>query len=130
MQQVFPSFRALPQAEQAARTEALGTFLAQGWGGGANRLRQHGLDVTNEVVSGVMPAAQRVTQAKRGGATFLVHVRQAVNDDARFQKIVLALGALYARSRPAGTTPSGTYAAVPPARPAAPPAPPPPAAAA
>jgi tetratricopeptide (TPR) repeat protein len=101
---LFPSLQALPPAEQAARTEALGVFLANGWNVGPARLRQIGFDLPPEVVSGLLPAAQRVAQAKRGGATFLVHLRQALNDDARFQRQVVTLGSLYARSRSKATS--------------------------
>jgi len=110
---VFPSFAGISHGDQATRAETLGIYLAQGWSAGAARMKQVGLDIPPEIVSSLAPPAQRVVQMRSGGATFLVHLRQALADDGRFQRLAVALGTLYARSRPPGqTTPSGAHQAV------------------
>ncbi len=110
---VFPSFAGISPGDQATRAETLGIYLAQGWSAGAARMKQVGLDVPPEIVNRLAPPAQRVVQMRSGGATFLVHLRQALGDDGRFQRLAVALGTLYARSRPPGqTTPSGAHQAV------------------
>jgi tetratricopeptide (TPR) repeat protein len=110
---VFPSLQQLPPAEQAARADALGLLLAQGWAVGAAGLKQRGLEVPENVVLALATVAPRVVQARRGGTTFLAHVRQGLGDDAAFQRLALALGTLFARTRtPAAGTASGRFPAV------------------
>ncbi len=125
--QVFPSFQSVTPEEREARTEALGMFLAKGWSSGPERIRQAGVEITDAEVDDLGFVATSVAQAGRGGASFLVTVRDAVKDDARFGRIVLAVGALYVRSRPSSSgrlpaadapSPSGRFAAVKPEPPA------------
>jgi hypothetical protein len=125
--QVFPSFQSVAQEEREARTEALGMFLAKGWSSGPERIRQAGVEITHAEVEELGFVASSVAQAGRGGTSFLVTVYDAVKDDARFGRIVLAVGALYVRSRPSSSgrlpaadapSPSGRFQAVKPEPPA------------
>ena len=125
--QVFPSFQSVTPDEREARTEALGMFLAKGWSSGPERIRQAGIEITDAEIDELGFVASSVAQAGRGGASFLVTVRDAVKDDTRFGRIVLAVGALYVRSRPSSSgrlpavdapSPSGRFPAIKPEPPA------------
>jgi len=108
---LFPSFRAMPPAEAAAKTEGLGLYAARVWVAGPDGLAGRGIPVPPEVHAPLAPIAPRVAEARQGGAKFLAHLRSGFSDDQRFAQALTGLAKVYAESLRGAPQPASAPAA-------------------
>jgi serine/threonine protein kinase len=112
--QLGKSFPSLGGPEGAKRIEGLGLYTAGAWAAGAEGMQARGVQIPTDVHAALAAIAGRVKQARRGGTTFLCHVRRGMADDVKYVDVIRNLATLFTQPSGAGavSTASGAHPAV------------------
>lgn len=76
----------------------MGLYTASVWKAGVDGLLARGIQVPAPIHEALVDSAAQVSQSRKGGTTFLCHLRRGMADDSKYVGVIRVLATLYAQA--------------------------------